>query len=94
MPAAGKQDVLDNVGTALVAEGRPATTCEQIAKFDFPILLLNGERSPKRHSASSAAIRKCKNIAEPIVIPNATHAMHRNNPAAFNLAVLQFLSRN
>jgi pimeloyl-ACP methyl ester carboxylesterase len=39
------------------------------------------------------AMRKCKDIPEPVVIPNAAHAMHRDNPAAFNAAVLSFLAR-
>ena len=94
LPEARKQVVLDNLGTALVVDGRPVTTCEQIAKFDFPILLLTGERSPKRYGEMYAAMRKCKNIAEPTVIPNAAHTMHRDNPTAFNVAVLDFLARN
>jgi pimeloyl-ACP methyl ester carboxylesterase len=43
-----KQVLFDNLGTAVAAAGeRPPITCAQIQKFDFPILLLNGERSPK-----------------------------------------------
>jgi pimeloyl-ACP methyl ester carboxylesterase len=41
-----------------------------------------------------AAMGTCRPIAEPIVIPNAAHAMNRDNPAAFNAAVLDFLARN
>ena len=80
-----KQVLFDNLGTI---------TCAQIQKFDFPILLLNGERSPKRYGEMFAAMRKCKSIAEPISIPNAAHAMNRENPPAFNAAVLDFLARN
>jgi esterase len=88
-----KQIFFDNIGTALIPEGRPVTTCAEISKFSFPILLLNGERSPKRYGAMYQAMRKCKDIPEPVVIPNAAHAMHRDNPAAFNAAVLSFLAR-
>jgi esterase len=88
-----KQMLFDNIGTALIPEGRPVTTCAEISKFSFPILLLNGERSPKRYGAMYQAMRKCKDIPEPVVIPNAAHAMHRDNPAAFNAAVLSFLAR-
>jgi pimeloyl-ACP methyl ester carboxylesterase len=86
-----RQIVLDNVGTALKPEGRPVTTCEEIAKFDFPVLLLNGERSPRRYAAMFAAMRNCKQLAAPIVIPNAAHSMQRDNPQAFNFAVVDFL---
>jgi esterase len=89
-----KRIVLDNLGTASRSDVRPVTTCEQIAKFDFPILLVNGERSPKRYAAMFAAMRKCKDIAEPTIIPNAAHAMNRENPTAFNTAVLNFLDQN
>jgi pimeloyl-ACP methyl ester carboxylesterase len=89
-----KQNILDNLGTALKPEGRPVTTCNEIARLDFPVLLLNGERSPRRYPAMFAAMRKCKEMAAPIVIPNAAHGMHRDNPTAFETAVLDFLSRH
>jgi pimeloyl-ACP methyl ester carboxylesterase len=89
-----KQLIFDNMGTALKAEGRPKTSCEQIAKFDFPVLLLNGERSPKRYGEMFAAMRKCKDIPEPIVIQNSAHSMNRDNPHAFNSAVLEFVARH
>ena len=90
-----KQILFDNLGTVLGDAGdRPVTTCAQIQKFDFPILLLTGERSPKRYGEMFGAMRKCKSIAEPIRIPNGAHAMNRDNPPAFNAAVLDFLARN
>jgi pimeloyl-ACP methyl ester carboxylesterase len=41
-----------------------------------------------------AAMRKCKELAAPIVMPNAAHGMHRDNPTAFETAILDFLSRH
>jgi pimeloyl-ACP methyl ester carboxylesterase len=94
-PPEEKKLFLDNVGTVLKPEARkPVTTCEQIARYDFPILLLTAERSPRRYGQAFAAMRKCKNIPEPIMIPNAGHPMNRDNPAAFNAAVLDFLAHN
>ena len=91
-----RQLVLDNLGTAAVDTGeRPPTSCSQIEKFDFPILLVNGERSPKRYSEMFSAMRACKElIPAPVVIARASHAMNRENPVAFNAAVLDFLSRH
>jgi esterase len=90
-----KQILFDNLATALADTGeRPSTTCAQVQKFDFPILLLTGERSPKRYGEMLKAMRNCKNLSEPILIPNAAHAMNRDNPLAFNAAVLDFLARN
>lgn len=88
-----KQVFLDNVATALKAEDRkPVVTCEDIAKFKFPILLLNGERSPKRYAEMFAAMQKCVAVAPPVIIPKAAHSMNRENPDAFNSALLGFLS--
>jgi len=90
-----KQLIFDNLGTVTAdSSDRPPTTCAQIQRFDFSILLLNGERSTKNYAAMYASMRQCKSIAEPIVIPIAAHAMNRENPVAFNTAVLDFLARN
>ena len=92
---AQRQIILDNMTTAAVDAGdRPPISCDQIRKFDFPILLINGERSPKRFGEMFAAMRHCKDISVPVVIPDAAHAMNRENPAAFNTAVLGFLAKN
>jgi esterase len=88
-----RQMTLDNLGTGLTAEERPTVTCGQVAKFDFPILLLNGDRSPRRYPEMFAAMRRCRSVPRPTLIPNATHGMNRDNPAAFNAAVLDFLAR-
>src|SRR5215470_12157239 len=82
------------IGTATQMAPSPATSCEQVAKFDFPILLVHGERSPKNFFAMSAALRKCRDVPEPIVITNAAHGMMRDNPAAFNAVLADFLKRN
>jgi len=89
-----RQGFVDNIGTVLKSEGRPVTTCEEIRAFSFPLLLLNGQRSPKRYGEMFAAMRQCKDIAAPVVIPDAGHPMHRDNTPAFNAAVLDFLARN
>lgn len=89
-----KQRVLDNVGTGTPVDERPPMSCEDIKKFDFPIFYVGGERSPKRFGAVMAAMRACKDAREPIVIPNAAHSMNIANPAAFNAAVLGFVSEH
>ena len=90
-----KQRLFDNLGTAAAMTPAPATTCEQVAKWDFPILILHGETSPPNFAAGSGAMRKCKSsVVEPIVIPNAAHSMFNDNPAVFNAAVIGFLSRD
>ncbi|MGJ4953509.1 alpha/beta fold hydrolase [Bradyrhizobium sp. HKCCYLS20291] len=89
-----KTILLDNIGTAMRPEQRPSLSCEVIAKFQFPVLLLNGEKSPKRYAEMFEAMRKCSttNVAEAVVIRGASHAMNRQEPAVFNAVVEAFLS--
>jgi pimeloyl-ACP methyl ester carboxylesterase len=89
-----RQVFFDNLGTAAQMSVAPPTSCEQVAKFDFPILLVHGERSPKNFFAMSTAMRKCRDVPEPIVVPNASHNMSRDNPAFFNAALADFLKRD
>jgi pimeloyl-ACP methyl ester carboxylesterase len=94
VPAEQKQIYLDNIATAPEIGGRPKVSCGDIQKFTFPVLLLNGERSPKRYSAMFSAMRQCKpNIPTPIIVPNAAHRMQHDNPEFFNKAVLDFLNQ-
>ncbi len=86
--------VLDNIYTALADTNRPVTTCEDVNKFDFPLLLLTGDKSPKKYELFYNEMRKCRELPRTIVIPNAGHSMHRDNPDAFNSAVLDFLKRH
>jgi pimeloyl-ACP methyl ester carboxylesterase len=91
---AQRERLFDNLATAAQMGLAPATSCEQVAKFSFPILFLHGENSPKNFSAMSAAVRNCKPIAEPIVVPNAAHNMFIDNTPVFNAAVFGFLSHD
>jgi esterase len=89
-----KQRLFDNLGTASQMGTTPPTTCDQVRKFDFPVLVLHGENSPKNFSAMSAAMRQCKHVADPIIIPNAAHNMFVDNPPVFEAAVLGFLAHD
>ena len=92
LPQSRRQSALDNLRTALAEGGRPSTTLEQVAAYDFPILALRGERSPERYELTYQAMRTVKEIAPTVVIPKAGHAMHLDNPAAFNSAVEAWLA--
>ena len=89
-----KSSFFDNVATAIQVEVRPSLSAEAIGKFQFPILMLTGETSPGRYGQMLRAMRDCLpgSVGEPTVIPNAAHGMNRDNPQAFNAAVLGFLS--
>lgn len=90
-----KEMLLTNIYTALAEKGRPLTTHDDVRKLDFPILLITADKSPKKYEFFYNEMRKCRNDLPPsIVIPNAGHPMHIDNPGAFNGAVLEFVSRH
>ena len=91
-----KQLMLDNMATAAAPQDDdPDLRAEDIAALAVHICLVRGERSPKRFAEMGAALRQANHrIPEPFVIPNAAHAIHRDNAAAFNQVVLDFLGRH
>ncbi|GJD50773.1 (E)-2-((N-methylformamido)methylene)succinate hydrolase [Methylobacterium crusticola] len=92
---AQRQILLDNMGTGVDSGERGNLTCADIAKFSFPILTLTGERSPRRYPEAFTAAHGCNAaIPAPVVIPNAAHAMNRENPERFNAVVLEFLAHH
>ena len=100
LPQSRRQSALDNLRTTLAESGRPLTTPAQVAAYDFPILALRGERSPARYELTYAEMRRAMlaagrtPFAPTMVIPKAGHAMHLDNPAAFNAAVEGWLAAN
>jgi pimeloyl-ACP methyl ester carboxylesterase len=87
--------VLDNIRTGPACEQRPSFTGEQIASIAVPMLLVTGSRSPVRYRPICAAISDANpRVAAIVTIDNAAHAMNRENPTAFNAAVLDFLARH
>lgn len=90
-----QQLVLDNIHTGPACEQRPRFTQAQISSVAVPILLVTGAASPARYAAILAAMKKANPKVSGIVsIENAAHAMNRENPTAFNSAVLDFLARH
>ena len=94
VPDRVKQILVDNIGVCTDIGERGKFSCADIQKFNFPILLLNGQKSPKLYGEFIAAMRQCKlDIPAPLIVPNAGHSMNRENPAFFNKVVLDFLSK-
>jgi pimeloyl-ACP methyl ester carboxylesterase len=58
----------------------------------MPMLVVYGEESPPNNRIISSTLAECATKAKRAVIPNAMHTMHRQNPEAFNKAVLEFLA--
>jgi esterase len=84
--------VLDNIATGPHCAERPRFATADLASLAVPLLLVTGERSPARYRPMLEALARCNDRARALVtIPGAAHAMNREQPAAFNAAVLDFL---
>ncbi len=91
----GKQRIRDNIVTATQKFERPEFSCSDIQKFNFPILPITGERSSKRYGMMIDAMRQCKpDIPGTVIVPNATHQIHYDNPEFFKKAVLEFVNQH
>jgi pimeloyl-ACP methyl ester carboxylesterase len=94
LPEPRQRVVLDNIHTALGDNKiRPPTTCDQLKKFDFPVLLMTAEKSPKRYAFVYGEMQKCAAFSDPIVIPGAAHNIHGGNVDAYNKALITFFER-
>lgn len=94
MPAVLQKGFLQNVQTALAADPLPLTTDDDLRKFNFPVLILTGEKSPPMYSILISAMRKRGGFKPPVIIPGAGHRMSAENPKAFNEAVLKFAAEH
>jgi pimeloyl-ACP methyl ester carboxylesterase len=88
-----KQVLLDNIGTGPACAERPRLTRENLGALKGPILLVTGARSPRRYALTLAAMKEhVKSVSGIVTIPQAAHSMNRENPDAFNAAVMAFLA--
>lgn len=91
----GQRMILDNApemrAEALSPDLFPALTCADVAALDRPVLLLNGELSPRLFHLINAELARCLPCAAQAVIPLTSHAIHVGNPGAYHAAVREFL---
>jgi len=67
---------------------------DALRSFARPVLVLSGAEDRTTPAASAHDLAHAIPGAQEIVIPNAAHGMHRENPTAFETAVMDFLARN
>ena len=88
-----RQLLLDNIATGPACAERPQWARQELAALKGPILLITGARSPRRYPLMLAEMMRCNaRVVGLVVIADAAHAMNRENPAAFNEAVMTFLA--
>jgi len=93
----GQRMILDNApemrAETLSPDIFPALTCTDVVALDRPVLLLNGELSPRLFHLINAELARCLPRAVQAVIPHTSHAIHVGNPMAYHTAVREFLAR-
>jgi len=72
----------------------PPLDAAQVRSIRRPVLLVGGDRSPRVFARLMDHLQALLSRAERIEVPDASHIMHEDNAAAYNQAVLSFLSRN
>ena len=65
----------------------------EVQRIACPALLITGASSPVLFHRLIDRLEELLPRAQRVQIPEASHIMHEDNPAAFNEAVLSFLAR-
>ena len=95
LSASGQRMILDNAAEmaaeALSPEIFPALTCTDVTALDRPVLLLNGELSPRLFHLINVELARCLPRASSVLIPQTSHAIHVGNPVAYHAAVREFV---
>src|SRR5437868_9793745 len=92
------QRLLDNSSTIVPARkediGEQDFTCADAQRIKAPVMWVQSELGARVMHLVGDELAKCLPQIERVTIPNARHAMMRDNPAAFNQAVLAFLQKH
>jgi pimeloyl-ACP methyl ester carboxylesterase len=85
---------LSSLRAQVLGAGFPPLGEDDVRAIRVPILLLTGERSPSVFLRLTDRLEELLPIVERVEIPGASHAMHEENAAAVNEAILRFLARH
>jgi pimeloyl-ACP methyl ester carboxylesterase len=96
-PEAIRQMILDNARTVpllLAAPAPPAVSCVTLGGLKVPTLVVGGAQTPRYFALINEVVVRCLPGSHLVTIPNATHPMSFQHPAAFNEALLPFLAQH
>lgn len=69
-------------------------TCNDAGQITTPTLLLSGDQSLRMFQLIFAELERCLPNVESQKVPDATHEVSSDNPAAYNAIVLRFLAQH
>jgi pimeloyl-ACP methyl ester carboxylesterase len=72
----------------------PNLSKDEVSKLHIPVLIVTGENTIEIHKLVNEELARVLPKAERALIPKAGHGSARENPDAFNEAVLRFLSNH
>jgi pimeloyl-ACP methyl ester carboxylesterase len=72
----------------------PNLSKDKVRRLKPPILIIRGENTLQIHKLVNAELVRLLPEADQAIIPKAGHGSPRENPEAFNQAVLTFLARS
>jgi pimeloyl-ACP methyl ester carboxylesterase len=78
---------------SLSSDPFPNLSKEKVRRLRIPTLIITGENTVKIHKLVNEELARLLPKAEQAIIPKAGHGSPRENPQAFNEAVLKFLTR-
>jgi len=78
----------------LLGEGFPPLAEDEVRGVRPPVLLMTGQNSPEFILRLTDRLEELLPDPERVEIPDASHAMHEENPPAVNAAIQEFLGRH
>jgi pimeloyl-ACP methyl ester carboxylesterase len=72
----------------------PSLACQDVAGIRSSVLLVTGQRSPRRFHVIADELERCLRTQEVVTVPGADHRVPSVTPRFFNQAVLTFLARH
>jgi pimeloyl-ACP methyl ester carboxylesterase len=71
---------------------QPAPDCPRLGKLVMPVLLLQGDQSPRMYHIITDELAHCLQSDTVIAIPTAGHRMNSANPGYYNAIVLRYIA--
>jgi pimeloyl-ACP methyl ester carboxylesterase len=98
LPPEGRAVAMQNSrffrAATLSSDPFPDLSKDKVKRLSTPVLILGGENTIRLHKFVNDELARLLPKAERATIPQAGHGSARENPQAFNEAVLKFLAKN
>ena len=95
LPAERRKTVMQNAGFFKVVTASsdpfPNLSREKVGRLFMPVMLIRGEHTKELDIVVSEELSSVIPSVHKVIIPQAGHGSPRQNPSAFNAAVLEFL---